>query len=417
MQIFSYLDTVMSIQINVVLDTRYKKKDGSFPVVIRLGEGVSERTLSIPTGISIPQKDWDPKKRQVKTSYKEVTSINKLNNQIEAKKKHARDVILQLEETNQLSALSLTDIKTKIVQNSKSKSFFAFTEKLCNELKEANRIGTKKSYEFAAKALENFIGNKNLDFHQITYEFLCKFETKHFSKGNTANGLAAYLRSIRAIYNKAIKSGIVDEKYYPFRKYTIKTEPTEKRALDWEPLNKIITLELSSDSSLFHARNYFVASYMMYGMNFTDMAFLKTDNLIDGRIMYRRSKTSKLYDIKLTPALKEILDYYISLDLEKGFVFPIIKRDNAENQNKDISWARKRYNAKLKKLAKMCEIEKNLTSYVSRHSFATQAMLQDVPINAISAMLGHSSLKTTQIYLKSLPNNILDSYNEKILLR
>ena len=97
------------------------------------------------------------------------------------------------------------------------------------------------------------------------------------------------------------------------------------------------------------------------------------------------------------------------------FVFPIIKRETAIAIDKDIKYSRKRYNNKLKEIATECEIEQNLTSYVSRHSFATQAMLQDVPKNAISSMLGHSSLKTTQIYLKSLPNNILDNYNNRIM--
>ena len=84
-------------------------------------------------------------------------------------------------------------------------------------------------------------------------------------------------------------------------------------------------------------------------------------------------------------------------------------------QDRDIMWARKRYNKGLKDLAKLCGIEKNLTSYVSRHSFATKAMLQEVPLNAISTMLGHSSLKTTEVYLKSLPTNVLDAYNAKIM--
>jgi site-specific recombinase XerD len=83
--------------------------------------------------------------------------------------------------------------------------------------------------------------------------------------------------------------------------------------------------------------------------------------------------------------------------------------------DKDIQWARKRYNQKLKEIAQLCGIESNLTSYVSRHSFATQAMLAEVPMNAISAMLGHSSLKTTEIYLKSLPSNVLDEYNSRIV--
>jgi integrase/recombinase XerD len=73
------------------------------------------------------------------------------------------------------------------------------------------------------------------------------------------------------------------------------------------------------------------------------------------------------------------------------------------------------YNKKLKTLASLCGISSNLTSYVSRHSFATQALLHNIPLAAISTMLGHSSLKTTEIYLKSLPVNILDGYNEMIL--
>ena len=154
---------------------------------------------------------------------------------------------------------------------------------------------------------------------------------------------------------------------------------------------------------------------MMYGMNFTDMAFLSTANIIDGRIQYRRRKTSKLYDIRITPALNKIISFYLNPNSEPVFIFPILNRDTLALQYKDIQWARKRYNKKLKKLAELCSIEQKLTSYVSRHSFATQAMLQQVPLNAISSMLGHSSLKTTEVYLKSLSSNILDEYNSKIL--
>src|SRR5690606_38876071 len=165
----------------------------------------------------------------------------------------------------------------------------------------------------------------------------------------------------------------------------------------------------------FNTRNYFVASYMMYGMNFTDMAFLRKSDIIDNRIRYRRKKTSKLYDIKVSDALNSILQHYICQNPESEYVFPILKRDSALLQYRDIEWARKRYNKKLKKLAKLCGIEENMTSYVSRHSFVTQAMILQVPLNAISTMLGHSSLKTTETYLKSLPSNIIDDYNQLIL--
>lgn len=405
----------MNVHVNVSLDTRYEKKDGSYAVILRLSDGENEKTLPVPTGISVPIKYWDEKKREVKPSYKGVSSVTRLNNQIEARKKHARDLILQLRENDQLNTMSLMEVKRRIVQDMKGGAFFEFGDEQIEALAQANRIGSKNAYYDALKALENFHGSRKLDFRQITYEFLMKFETKHFEKGNGVNGLAAYMRTIRAIYNKGIKSGLVDEKYYPFKKYKIKTEETRKRALDWNPLKEIITKELAPIHGLFHARNYFVASYLMYGMNFTDMAFLTKDSIVNGRIDYRRSKTGKLYDIKVMPALQEILNYYIELHPDSEYVFPIVKRQTAELMDRDIKWARKRYNKKLKDVAELCEIETNLTSYVSRHSFATQAQYQNVPVTAISAMLGHSSLKTTEIYLKSLPTNVLDDFNEKIL--
>ena len=154
---------------------------------------------------------------------------------------------------------------------------------------------------------------------------------------------------------------------------------------------------------------------MLYGVSFIDMAFLKLENIIDNRIKFIRRKTSKPYDIKITPQLKEILGCYTNNRDKTDFIFPIIKRDTYELQYKDVLWARKVYNQGLKQIAKKCNIEQRLTSYVSRHSFATQAMFQNVPLQAISAMLGHNRLTTTQIYLKSLPDTVLDDFNEKLV--
>ncbi len=150
-------------------------------------------------------------------------------------------------------------------------------------------------------------------------------------------------------------------------------------------------------------------------MNFTDMAYLKVSNVINGRIKFRRKKTGKLFDIKITGQLSEILNIYLKGKSRDDFIFPVIKRADPALQEREISWERQRYNAGLKKIGELCGIEQKLTTYVSRHSFATQAMLNDVPLQAISAMLGHSKLNTTQIYLKMLPTNILDSYNEKLV--
>lgn len=127
---------------------------------------------------------------------------------------------------------------------------------------------------------------------------------------------------------------------------------------------------------------------------------LKKTDIIQGRVDYRRSKTSKHYDIVLFPALQAILEYYSQSNPDSKYVFPILEEEDLEIQTHKVKWARKRYNARLKLLANKCDIESNLTSYVSRYSFATQALLRSVPIAAISATLGHSNVKTTEIYLK-----------------
>tara|TARA_B100001167_G_C16721235_1_gene281313 strand:- start:494 stop:940 length:447 start_codon:yes stop_codon:yes gene_type:complete len=145
------------------------------------------------------------------------------------------------------------------------------------------------------------------------------------------------------------------------------------------------------------------------------MAYLQVSNIVNGRVKFRRKKTGKLYDIKITGQLSEILNSYLKGKKAEDYIFPVIKRENPAKQEREINWERQRYNRGLKTIQELCGIEQKLTTYVSRHSFATQAMLHNIPLEAISAMLGHSKLNTTQIYLKSLPTTILDDYNEKLI--
>lgn len=402
----------MNTNIVISLDTRREKQDGTYPLIMRLGH--KRKTIPIPLGYSIKKKDWDEEQRIVKKSHIGSETVTRLNNIIQTKRNEAMDEILKLQQAKQLDTLTITELKDRIFQPASAHSFFKFAEKVVEDLEKAQRFGTARSYESVAGIIKSYNHDKDLSFEDITYDFLMKFETDHFAKGNGKNGLATYMRSIRAIYNKAIKAGIITKEQYPFDNYKIKTEPTEKRALEWNILEKIIAHKIGVGEPFFNERNFFVASYMMYGMNFLDMAFLKKSDRKEDRIKYRRSKTSKLYDIKISPALKEILDYYEAKSAS-AYIFPIVKRTDPKLMENDVLWARNRYNKRLKALAKQLKIKENLTSYVSRHSFATQAMLKEVPLVAISTMLGHSSLKTTQVYLKSLPSNILDEYNSRIL--
>jgi integrase/recombinase XerD len=244
----------MNTNIVIALDTRHKKQSGLYPLVMRIGH--KRTTTAIPLGFSIPEKDWDEKNRVVRKSYAGVSSVTRMNNLIQKQKADAMDIIMKLHESGELANMTVTAIKEKLDKREQHQSFFTYANQQMEELNKANRFGTARSYKGVVSVLKEYRNGKDLQFNEINYQFLTKFETHHASKGNTANGLSVYIRAVRAIFNKAIKSGIVDKDLYPFNDYKIRSVPTEKRALEWELLKKIIELQITHEHECFNARNY-----------------------------------------------------------------------------------------------------------------------------------------------------------------
>lgn len=390
-----------------------KKPDGTYPILMRIIQGNKTSQLSVK--LYLHKKDWDEKKRIIKSSYQGTESVARLNNYLQKKKSEAMDILTKLDETKQLQSLTPVQIKELIQKKPDTTSFFKYTEKLIDELKKANKIGNARSYSFVLSMLKKYCNEKDLQFSELNYKFLVQFETHHYEKGNKTNSLSMYMRTIRAVFNRAIKDGLVERELYPFTKYQIKSKKTQKRAISVSAISSVEGLVFEPTHILYNTHNYFLFCFYMRGLPFADMAHLKLSNIIDGRIKYDRQKTDKPYNVKITDNAQRILKKYITGKQKDDFIFPIIKRETPEEQYKDIEWARSRYNKKLKDIAKLCKIEENLTSYVGRHSFATIAKGLKIPIANISDMLGHESIKTTEIYLDSLPSDIMDSYHEQIV--
>lgn len=404
----------MKTNVLIVLDTRVKKADGTFPLILRIVH--NRKSSQIPLGISLHPKDWDEEQHLIKSSFKGTESVARLNNQILKKKVEAMDVISKLDEKKVIHAMTVTQIKELIDRKPAiTNSVFTYTQKLIDEMIASGRIGNARSYKSTLTALKTFRKEKDFSFIELNYAFLQKLEADHLAKGNSLNGLAVRMRTIKAIYNRAIKDGIVDKELYPFVNYQIKTKKTRKRAISVSAISKVEGLVFESGHPLYHAHNYFLFCFYMMGLPFADMAHLKISNLIGGRLVYNRQKTDKGYNIKVPAKAQKILDKYISGKTKDEFIFPIIYRKTPQEQYKDVEWARARYNKKLKKIALLCDIEESLTSYIGRHSFASIARNLGIPIANISDMLGHSSIKTTEIYLDSLPTEIMDMEHEKIL--
>jgi integrase len=154
-------------------------------------------------------------------------------------------------------------------------------------------------------------------------------------------------------------------------------------------------------------------------MSFVDMAKLTTENIVVSEgiehIVYKREKTKNVKNMKpliipVTPALKDILEWFKqNTSLVGNYLLPIITKDYDGEQLYDhIRTRYQRLNNNLKKLGKILGIEKNLTTYVSRHTMAMTLQGNDVSRETISAVLGHRDIKTTMTYLDSLSQNVLD---------
>ena len=222
--------------------------------------------------------------------------------------------------------------------------------------------------------------------------------------------------------NRAIKENEASSRTYPFGKNGFEIgcleEETEKRYLQPKDL-ELLKNSPQTNFVLERARRVFLFSYYCYGMSFVDMARLTTKNIVISdaveHIIYKREKTKNVKNMKpliipVTPVLKDILEWFKqNTPLVRNHLLPIITKDYDGEQLYDhIRTRYKRINNNLKKLGEVLGIEKNLTTYVSRHTMAMTLQYNEVPREIIGEVLGHRDSKTTMTYLDSLTPNVLD---------
>jgi len=261
-------------------------------------------------------------------------------------------------------------------------------------------------YETTKKHITDYLYNKyklsDIDIKEVDHEFISGFEfyLRSVRKCNN-NSAVKYIKNFKKIIRICIANGWLDKD--PFIKFKTKLKEVERTILNMDEVNAIFEKELSNER-LSIVRDTFIFSCYT-GLAYSDVAKLtKTDIVVgvDGEkwIYINRKKTDTISKIPLLPLALEMIEKYKShhLSLLKGNVFPILS-----NQ---------RMNAYLKEIADVCGINKELTFHLARHTFATTITLNNnVPIESVSKMLGHKSLRTTQHYAKVLDKKIGDDMN------
>ncbi|MBD5268322.1 MAG: tyrosine-type recombinase/integrase [Bacteroides sp.] len=316
---------------------------------------------------------------------------------------------------------SASDVVEEFERYSREYSLFNYMESVIIKLRKNGKVRTSETYTATLRSFKNFLKSRTSDsdilptddimLDCVTSEIMEAYEAWQRQRGLSANSISFYTRILRAVYNRAVEEGITDNRS-PFRHVYTGVDKTVKRALPLSVIKRIRLLDLSMSSSLDYARDMFMMSFMLRGMSFIDMAYLKKKDLSDGYLTYRRRKTGQKLTIEWTAEMQAILDKYPANPSD--YLLPIIRgtglneRDTYRNVGYNI-------NRNLKTIARRVGVTIPLTLYVARHSWASAAQSKGIPVSIISEGMGHGSESTTRIYLAGLDTTRVDRANSLIL--
>lgn len=283
------------------------------------------------------------------------------------------------------------------------------------ELAKTKTPSTAKFYIKTARKIMEF--DPSATFDTIDADWLQNFDTHMKENGNTTvNGRAIHLRDIKAVFNAALADEITTK--YPFRKFKIKADSVPIKNITLEQLRELRDCKVEPNSRIY--RDLFLLSFYLCGINPVDLLHLTNENVKNGRIVYTRSKTHKLYDIPLPPEAKEIFRMYRG----KDYLLDVL-----DYYGDDYLHFLSRWNKMLKRIGnmKICErsdgrkvlrmgepILPNLTVYSARYTFASIGAELEIPRETIALCLGHSWADVTAHYISYNMKRIDDAVRKII---
>lgn len=441
----------MSISTSIILDQRRIKKNGKFPLKLRV---ISNRIVrDYSTIFEMPEADYkklnapriSAEVRQYKRNCEQIISganlaIEQLevfdflkfeNEYINANAKFfkiKRSTTGVNEPNKPKDLFDYTPFLKRFTifqeDHSKPKSisitFLSYIKKLLLQ----GRIGSAINYQRTFRSIKAF--NGNVLFSDITVSFLYQYENWMLNRSASRTSVGIVLRPLRAIFNEAIEDGIIKrENCYPFgrRKYQIPASRNVKKALTKEELGRIYFYKPGSEKQE-RGKAYWLFCYFANGMNVKDMIFLRWKNIQGEYLIFDRSKTESSTRINprpiiiyLTEELWSLINTHGNADRSpQNFIFPFMQPNLTSLEQFDLlGYVRQFINKAMAEIAKKTCIDKPITTIVTRHSFSTQLKRAGVSTEYIQEALGHTNIKTTENYLDSFPVEMKKDFASKLL--
>lgn len=323
-------------------------------------------------------------------------------------------------------------MKQNEVKRQKSRTeFLAFLNCETEHQRQNGHISLANNYSSAGKSFSRFLRTKNktdISFKKMTSLLVSDYEAWLQTCGLCRNTTSFYIRALQSVYHKAVRQELTEDRR-PFSETYRGVARTTKRAIDAEDICLLSTLDIhgallacgdykigkrldNMQHQLEFARDIFIFCFCARGLTFVDLAHMKKSDITGNQLVYVRRKTKQRIEVQVEPMMQSVIDRYPS---DTDYLLPILtKTGNMEAVYQQYRYALGRYNACLEMLGMMLGGLK-LTSYVSRHSWASVARQHHVPLSVICQSMGHDSEKTTEIYLKSLECNVINKTNHDLL--
>lgn len=364
---------------------RKKQLNKQGTALVQVEASLNQRKIYFKTNIYLKPEHWDKRTSQVCNH----PQANDLNSMLFEFVLHLQGIELSLWKRGVPATLSL--LKDAMKKNRPvNVTFPVFAKEYVTH--SDRRESTKENLYTTITVLQEF--RPGLDFKDITYSFLKDFEVYLREKGNGINTVAKHLRQLRTLVNEAINQGYIHADAYPFRKFKIKQERGRHEFLTPDELRKLENLEMS-DKKLRHVLDAFLFCCYV-GLRFSDFCQLKQSNFI-------KVNGKKWLHFK---SIKTGIELRLPLHLLfEGKALSILDRYNIAEfasigSNSEVNKA-------LSVIVGMARIKKHVTYHTARHTCATLLIHQGVPITTVQKLLGHTSVKTTEIYSEILSNTIV----------
>lgn len=404
-----------------IIDNRRANRLGKYPIKILLSEKGHRKYIL--TGIYADLNEFDEHSGLLIISDKKTQRENAQNNNtILSILTQVNDLIMERRKANKSITPDIILNMHKNMNNAGKEESYTFNSYFQKAI-DARDGSTKKIYENTRNQIEEcFPGT--LYFDDITKSWLKSFIRKMsrekirrknvIREGLSVNTQSIHLRNIRAVYNEAIDDKVASLGNYPFRNFQIKTEEVKHRAITVEDLNKIFSYEGTPSENW--ARDVAKLMFFLIGINAADL--YKLSEINKGYADYRRSKTSRLYSIKVEPEALELIEQFKGK--KQLLCFPeqftdeksFLKKINGKTLYKKDG-AVKSVKRGLNTIGNAIGIT-DLTSYVFRHTWATLAAKLDIPKETIKKALGHGRKTVTDIYI-DYDQSKIDEANRKVI--